>query len=394
MKICLVSQEYPPETGGGGIGTQTFLKARGLSQRGHEVHVVSTSWDGTARCMQDGGATIHRIPEVVLNVPGFEQSTYWLAYSSAVAGKLHALSQEVAFDIMQFPEYCGEGFIYQTDSYVYRRAKYVVQLHGPLAMFREHMGWPERGGTLDEIGCFMERTVIHRADKVLASSHNTARFCSVEYEYPLEDIEVIHSAVDTAEFKPLSQERDGHFPRVLFVGNLVDSKGFTNTVRAILRLRSVYPQIQLRAIGRPDTHLVDAVKDQIAESSAEDNFDLVGYVPHSELPNHYRWCDFFAGPSVYEPGPGNTYLEAMACGRPVVACNSGGAPEAVLDGETGILTSPGNLDELVHAFQRLSAYETERRRLGANGQKWVESSFSVQSYIDKVEGIYKKLIGN
>jgi len=91
MTICLVSQEYPPETGGGGIGTQTYLRARGLSARGHVVHVVSMSWDTQDRTYADQGATVHRIGELVLDVPGYEQSTYWLAYSHAVAAKITEL---------------------------------------------------------------------------------------------------------------------------------------------------------------------------------------------------------------------------------------------------------------------------------------------------------------
>src|SRR5688572_11121024 len=122
MRICLVSQEYPPETGGGGIGTQTYLKAHGLSARGHEVYVVSASVDRKARTYRDKNVIIHRIPEPELNLPGYEQSTYWLAYSTSVAEKLHALSQDTSFDIIQFPEYCGEGFVYQTDTFRYRKA--------------------------------------------------------------------------------------------------------------------------------------------------------------------------------------------------------------------------------------------------------------------------------
>src|SRR4051794_20879527 len=158
LTICLVSQEYPPQTGGGGIGTQTYLRARGLSARGHTVHVVSTSWDRADRTYADEGATIHRIGEVELEVPGYEQSTYWLAYSQAVAAKLTQLEQSVQFDIIQFAEYGGEGFIYQTDTFAYRKAKYVVQMHGPLAMFAEHWGWPEVGSVMHRVGCFMEGT--------------------------------------------------------------------------------------------------------------------------------------------------------------------------------------------------------------------------------------------
>ena len=198
ITICLVSQEYPPQTGGGGVGTQTFLKAQGLGRRGHEVHVVSSSWDAQERTCRDGPAVIHRIAEPVLPVPGYEQSSYWLAYSTAV--------------------------------------------------------------------------------------------------------------------------------------------------------------------------------------------------PYDQLPDHYAWCDLFAGPSRYEPGPGNIYLEAMSSGRPVIACNTGGAPEVVLDRETGLLVSPSDADALAQAIVALAEDGRLRRRLGENGRRRVCDHFSVDRYLDKVERHYREAL--
>ena len=109
MKICLVSQEYPPETGGGGIGTQTYLKAQGLAARGHEVHVISLSGDGIPRMYADGPVVVHRIVHPELDAPGFELTTSWMAYSGAVARKLQELDSGVHFEIIQFPEYGGEA---------------------------------------------------------------------------------------------------------------------------------------------------------------------------------------------------------------------------------------------------------------------------------------------
>jgi len=392
MRVCLVSQEYPPETGGGGIGTQTYLKAQGLSDRGHEVHVVSASWDREERTYTDGQAVLHRIPEPELGVAGYESSTYWLAYSTAVAQKIHDLTQKLEFDIIQFPEYGGEGFIYQTDTFRYRKSVYIVQLHGPLAMFAEHTGWPDRDSTFYQIGCFMERTVIHHADRVIASSHNTAAFCANQYGYPLERIKVIHSAVDTSKFYPRQPVKEVRHPRILFVGNLAGSKGITTLVKAVLQVRERYPLIRLRTIGKGGGEFLQNLERLITAAGAECNFEFPGYVPHAQLPEHYAWCDFFAGPSTHEPGPGNIYLEAMACAKPVIACNTGGAPEVVLDRETGLLVAPQDTKALEDAITALTVDTSLRKRLGENGRKWVESRFSVDKYIDKVQHIYQEAV--
>jgi glycosyltransferase involved in cell wall biosynthesis len=395
MNICLVSQEYPPESGGGGIGTQTYLKAQGLSARGHEVHVVSISWDQHPHSYRDGLAHIHRLPEPQLKIPGYETSSFWLAWSNTVAEKLAELSQKIRFDIMQFPEYGGEGFIWQTDTFGYRTAKYVVQLHGPLRMFTLHMGWPEPATTLAQVGSFMERTVMHHSDLVLASSRNTAALCAREYDYPLDKINVIHSGIDTERFSPRPRSKgDDAFPRILFVGNMVASKGLDLLVETVVRMRAKYPKIALRAYGKGDKARLASLKAKAVAAGGpgtESAIDLAGYMKHDELPVQFAWCDLFAGPSVFEPGPGNVYLEAMASGRPVIACNTGGAPEVVLDGKTGLLIPPRDTAALEKAIAALAENATLRRQLGEGGRQWADT-FSFEKYTDKVEQAYLGLL--
>src|SRR3954470_20782334 len=228
LTLCLVSQEYPPQTGGGGIGTQTYLRARGLAARGHTVHVVCGSWDDQHRTYDDQGATIHRVAEPYLDVPGYELSTYWLAYSQAVAARIVALEKDVTFDVVQFAEYGGEGFVYQTDTWNYRKAKYVVQMHGPLAMFSRHWGWPEAGSAMERVGCFMERTSLQYADKLLASSRHTAEYCQTAYGVDTSRAGVVYSGIDVNRFVQRTAIGDERSPRILFVGGLSGGKGLTD----------------------------------------------------------------------------------------------------------------------------------------------------------------------
>jgi glycosyltransferase involved in cell wall biosynthesis len=319
----------------------------------------------------------------------------------ALARKLHALSREIAFDIIQFPEYGGEGFVYQTETFSHRTARYVVQLHGPLAMFVAHMGWPEPGSTLEQIGCFMERMAIHRADRLLASSHSTAAFCARRYDYPVGEIRVVHSAVDTARFAPRAQPEDERHPRLLFVGNLISGKGIDLLVRTVLELRARYPAVCLRAVGKPDPNVYEGLARLIDSAGAWTNFEFTGQASREELPGHFAWCDLFVAPSLYEGGPGNIYLEAMACGRPVVARDAGGVSEVVLDQQTGLLipSRPTGIDAsgrdmaaLEQALVTLIEDPGLRERFGKNGRAWVEENFSVDRYIGLVERLYQELL--
>ena len=390
MKICYISQEYPPETGGGGIGTQTYLKAHGLSARGHEVHVIASSLDSGARSYRDGPVHVHRVGQPALPVPGYEESTYWLVYSMAVAATLHALTKAHAFDIIHFPEYGGEGLIYQTDTFANRQALYVVQMHGPLIMFREHINWPARGSTLDQVGCFMERTVLHHADGLMASSHYTAALCARYYELDVDKICVIHSALDTGQFAPQPQPASDRYPRILFVGTYSGSKGLTALVEAVVQLRAEFPRIHLRAFGRPRPEYTEPLQRRLAEAGATGCVEFAGFLPYERLVAEYAWCDFFAGPSTFEGGPGNVYLEAMSCGRPVIAGNIGGAPEVVRDGQTGYCVNPLRAEDLIGAMRRLTQDPALCRRLGDQARAWALERFTLARYIDRVESTYQE----
>jgi glycosyltransferase involved in cell wall biosynthesis len=391
MRICLVSQEYPPESGGGGIGTLTYLKAHALADRGHHIHVLCAAKDKIARTYADRLVTIHRIPEPTLTVAGFELSTYWLAYSFSVAEKLTRLSQEVHFDIIEFPEYGAEGFVYQTDTFQNRTSRYVVHLHGPIAMFTARLGWPEPGSTFDQVSAFMEQAVLRHADCISSVSRALATFCVDRYGCNPDAIRVLHSGVDTDRFQPNQETPSDRFPRILFVGNIAGNKGISGLVNVVLRLRDRYPNILLRAIGKPHGGMLATLRSLVEAQRAVNNVEFLGYVSHEELPTHYAWCDLMALPSHYE-GFANVYLEAMSCGKPVIGCTTGGTPEAVIDGATGLLVAPGDAASLEEAIVTLSEDAGLRTRMGKHGAQHVRENFSLEKYADRVEMLYRGLL--
>ena len=98
-----------------------------------------------------------------------------------------------------------------------------------------------------------------------------------------------------------------------------------------------------------------------------------GEVSQAELSRLYDSCDLFVAPSLYESF-GLIYLEAMAWGKPVIACNSGGVGEVVIHGETGILVPPADSAALAGAILRILSDNDLARRLGDSGrQRYLES---------------------
>ena len=112
-------------------------------------------------------------------------------------------------------------------------------------------------------------------------------------------------------------------PTVLFVGTIVANKGARVLAEAVLSLRRKYPDICLRLLGAARGDVRDQIIEMYKAQGAEGSIDLPGFVPLDELPEHYRRAHVFCLPSKYEAFA-NVYLEAMACGCPVIASTSGG----------------------------------------------------------------------
>lgn len=389
MNICLVSQEYPPETGGGGIGTQVFLKAHAFVRLGHTVHVISSTYDVPARTYEDGGVIVHRIAHPVCETPFSEESLHWVGYSWAVAKKLYELSDEVTFDLIEFPEYGAEGFIYQLDAHRYHHIPIVVSIYGSLTMFAERTGWPAPDTDFRRFGTFMEETVVRGADLLFAASRNAAAFWADRCSISLENIQVNHTAVDPIMFPPIPTKKTGR-PTVLFVGRIDEAKGAFTLAKAVLRLKQKYPDILFRIIGSGKKRKL--LQEMIEASRAWQNFEFLGHVPYDELAPYYAGCDVFASPAPQEHGLATVYLEALSCGRPVVACNTGGAPEAVIDGETGLLVSPGDVEGLAQALDKLLANPEMRDRLGKKGRETVLAHFAIDRHVRRAEEAYDKLL--
>jgi glycogen synthase len=395
VKICLVSHEYPPDTARGGIGTQTWNKAQALTRLGHAVHVLSCSARPVAglHTTELDGVTVHRFEPPGFDVEVNEQATYLLGYSWLVFTHLRALQRLHTFDLVNFPEYGGEGYAYLLDRWPWSWTPVAVQLHGPLAMFAERIGWPERGTDFWRVGTELEGTSIRLADGLLASSANIADFAAEYFEVPRERIDVVHCGIDTDVFSPPEDGPRAARPTVLFVGNIAENKGVVTVLEAVLRLRTEYPRLVLRVAGAGDDDLLPRMERAAREAGAGDALEIVGFVgERSALPELYRHAHVFASPAEHEAGVANVYVEAMACGCPVVAAATGGAPEAVVDGETGFLVPPGDVEATTRALDRVLGDSYAARRLGAAGRRRVEDYFADDRYIGRVLAAYERAL--
>ena len=399
MRICVVSQEYPPGYVGG-LGTQSRVKAHGLAALGHEVEVL-TAGDESGPMLQsrdDGPVRVHEVKTPGGDFDVYRPETYWLGYTWAVLGALRSLAQKRGYDVIDFPDYGAEGVAFQLDRLQDDATAVVVHLHGSLSMFAEQIGWPEPTDPLHRLGTSLEDISITAADRLLAASRSIAAFTASRSGIPLEEIDVVEGAVDTEAFTPAgtrehtSTRTSTGEVRVLFVGSVAANKGVRTVFDAFLALADAHADLTLSVAGSGDEEIAEQMRADAEADGVADRVELLGFVEHTELPDLYRSADLVAAPSQYEGGLGMVYLEAMASGLPVIATAAGGATEAVLDGETGILLPNGTLEETAAAIGALLANPALRAGMGAAGRLRAERRFAIPAYAEGVAEAYARAI--
>ncbi len=168
-------------------------------------------------------------------------------------------------------------------------------------------------------------------------------------------------------------------PVVVCVSRLVPRKGQDTLVLAMPRILAKEPDAVLLIVGGGPYE--KELRKLAHETGVADSVRFTGAVPWSELPAHYGAGDVFAMPcrtrrgGLDVEGLGIVYLEASATGLPVVAGDSGGAPAAVLDGETGWVVRGGSAEDAADRIVTLLGDPELRRRMGERGRAWVEENW-------------------
>lgn len=246
---------------------------------------------------------------------------------------------------------------------------------------------------------FLARCVERRASAILANSRNTASILMAR-GIPAGRIHVVYPGIDPGRFHPAIDGsrvrrrfvREGEL-LLLTVGRLQRRKGHDLVIQALARARRELPPLRYVIAGE------GAERERLGRLSAEAGVaDLVvfaGEVPAEDLPETYAACDIFVHPNRVEgrdiEGFGIVFLEAQASGKPVIGGKSGGVPEAVADGETGILVEGDDPVELAAAILRLAKSEELRKRLGAAGRARVLAGFTREQAAARLESVHDGL---
>ncbi len=213
---------------------------------------------------------------------------------------------------------------------------------------------------------------------------------------PASRIVTVHEGVDlqhVADAPPVSLHETFWLPHgapvVLNVAALVPHKGQRYLVDAFASVVRAVPDARLVILGQGELH--ESLVKQIHNLGLDRHVLLPGF--RTDVLSLMKTADIFVMSSTME-GLGTSLLDAMGCARPIVATDTGGIPEVVVDDETGLLVPPRHADALADALITLLKDEERARRYATAGYERVHRRFSVDHMVRETIGVYEELIAN
>ena len=208
-----------------------------------------------------------------------------------------------------------------------------------------------------------------------------------------EAIYVIHLGIPTGVFTLAPRTpRTADTPlKLLFVGSLWEGKGPHTAVRALGRLLRSGTRAHLDICGSGQESFEKVLRSVVVEEGVADSVTLHGRVDRDVVRRLCQTSDVLVFPSEWDEPFAAVPVEAMSCGMAVVATTAGGTPEAIVDGETGLLVPPADPDALARALSRLAADDGLRIRLGQNAARASRARFDLEGYVDRLEARYRSL---
>lgn len=349
MTSLLVTNDFPPKVG----GIQSYLSQLWQRLPASETTVLTTPHVGAAEFDAKLDFRVERVSSRVL-LPTHD-----------IAKRADALAREVGADVVFVDPMLPLGLIGSR----LHHAPYIVIAHGA------EITLPGRLPGTHALG----RRVLRGAAGVVAAGEYAADACVRTAGQPVPHV-VIPPGVDPQRFHPLdAAERatvrgkyriDPERPLILGLSRLVPRKGFDVLIRALAGLDDSV-QLAIAGSGRDESRLMDlAVAHQV-----HPRVRFLGRLPEAEVAPLYASADVFSmlcrdrWGGLEAEGFGIVFVEAAACGVPSVAGRSGGSHEAVVDGETGFVVPPRDVDAVRDALARLLGDDGLRARLGAAAQE-------------------------
>jgi glycogen(starch) synthase len=398
LRVCLLTSTYPPAHYEG-VGRHTHLMAQGLFALGHAVHVITRGQED--RISFYDGAYVHQTTYHLDRYHRYQRFP-WLYHALNNSHAVHEKIRHMVFNdgvqIVDTPLWQMNGLVTAVSGMV----PVVVRLQTAVRQIAAiQQDRDENVRMIEE----MERALLRQAAHLIPNSRSTVETVGRLYGMGLDDARytvIPHGIVPVPEeeIRPVDPTRDVNAYRVLYVGRLEKRKGILDLFEAIPLVLERVPNIEFVVAGG-DNSVHDGFQRQ-------NNMDyptffakryprlvsrvrFVGRVSEEVLQGLYQSCDLFVAPSLYESF-GLIYLEAMNYAKPVVGCRSGGVPEVIDHGVTGLLAEPGASASLAEAMVSLLQSPVRLHEMGLAGRQRLLERFTYLQMARRFAQVYRRVI--
>jgi starch synthase len=381
LRVALLTREYPPDVYGGAGVHVTYL-----------ARELAPLVDLTVHCQGEDrpGAVAHRP---------------WDLLADANQA-LQVISTDLSMTAAVGPEMGRAQLVHSHTWYANLAGQLASMLYGIPHVMTMHSLEALRPWKAEQLGggyqlsTWCERTSAASAAAVVAVSDGMRADILAAYpEISAERIRVIRNGIDTTEYQPdpgtdVLQRHgvDLGRPYVIFVGRITRQKGVPVLLRAASAL---VPEAQLvLCAGAADTPELEAEVIGLVDGLTASRSGVIWIpemLPRREIIQLLTHATVFAIPSIYEP-LGIVNLEAMACGIAVVGSRTGGIPEVVADGETGLLVPPGEPEPLAEALNALIRDPYRAAAMGQAGRKRAVAEFGWSAIAAQTAALYAELV--
>ena len=370
MRLLLITEEFHRV---GGVQETVERLSAALAQRGHQVLVVSMPFDGTeaVHLARPAAACL-----TLAVAPRYKPITWRhlerLFKNDAGSAELAGVIRRWAPDLVNCHVWSWDRFQPVALACRKARVKLAITLYDCNPMLRQ----PHLQSAVNR--------ALECARAVIAVSQATARQFA-GFAPAAAQARVIHCGVELAAADAAEAYGAAH-PYLFCASRLaLESKALDLLLAAFSGLLPDYPELRLLIAGEGDDRA--ALESQIAALGLGGRAELLGACPRRQLYSLFKGAVLFVLPSRMPEGLGIAHLEAMACGVPVVATNSGGTPEIVKHGRCGLLVEPDSPIALAAAIRTLLDDAARRLQMGAEGRR-LAAGFDWSNVARQYERVY------
>ncbi|MFC2169803.1 glycosyltransferase family 4 protein [Acidobacteriota bacterium] len=383
MKIALLSFEYPPETGFGGIGTYTWYQAHALAKLGHNVHVLAGATEPAhLKAYEQNGVKVFRSRIAGGLMRWLKQlgryRLWWtknrIENAFSMYRSFQTLRHEHEYDLVEMPECGAEGLLINNLT----RMPTLIKLHSPARLIMPYYNLRHA----DLAMCsFLEQIGICGSTAFSSCS----QFLSKEARDKLKisrPIRVIPNGIDLNLFDAAEQvdfRRKFDLPHdrliIFFSGRMEHRKGIFLCKEIAASILERYKVAFVFAGQDLFNYMSDILLPFLKAKKLKGSVHYLGMLGMRDVRSGLKQSDIFLIPSLWENCP-YSCLEAMAAGKAIVGSNQGGIPELIQNEENGLLAQNGNSLSYIKSIERLIEDKTLRDRLGNAARKTIEKSFT------------------